>query len=293
MTRTKLLFFLALAFFSLTGFACRERVDPGNIGILLDYSKVDKATGQPAAEVIPTGSYVWVDQVYGRLIEYPISEQTLVMVKNPNEGRRDDDAIPCRAEGGAMMQVELASTWQIDLSKPEYPIDLYLRRPGAPLVGDINQSIEGSVVRQAARNAIGLICGNMAPLDMMSSRKSELQEKAEAIASEELKDYHIVVKDFFVRDVIPPDSLVQNIGATLEVQQRVAAAQADVQQAYAQATANAVRREALTVQEKQRQDIIDKWDGHLPPNYGSAPQPITLAEPQPTPRPAPTPEVKK
>src|SRR5262249_35046687 len=160
------------------------------------------------AEIVPTGTFVWVDTINGRLIEYPIAEQTLVMVKNPGEGGRDDDAISCRALGGAQMQVEVASTWQIDLANddPNTPppgvaaeewrkqaktggqkaIELYLRRPGQPLVGDINNSIEGSVVRQAVRNAIGLVCGEMAPLDMMTSRKGELQTRAEQLAQAEL-----------------------------------------------------------------------------------------------------------
>jgi regulator of protease activity HflC (stomatin/prohibitin superfamily) len=274
---------------SLSGCACRERVDPGNVGILLDYSKVG-SDGKPNADVIPTGSYAWVDWVYGRLIEYPIAEQTLIMVKNPNEGQRDDDAVTCRALGGAQMQVEVAATWQIDLSKPEYAVDLYLRRPGAPLVGDINKSVEGSVVRQAVRNAIGLVCGQMAPLDMMASQKAKLQEDAEKLAQSELVDYRITVKDFFVRDVIPPDDLVRVIAITTEAQQRSQAAQFDVQTAQAQATANAVRREGLTVAEKQRQDIIDKWDGHIPPSYGNA-QPVIALDAVPaqaTPRPVAT-----
>lgn len=248
-----------------------QRVDPGNVGVLVDFGKASK-DGQPAIAQIPTGSYRIINPVYQRVVEYPISQQTLTMVASEKEGQVvGDDSTLCQARGGVSMYIDTSTIWRVDTAKAS---QLYLLRPGLGLTGDVNSSIAGIVVRPEVRNAVNIACAEFAYDEVLADRKAEFQSRAEEIARTSLAGSYIVVDRFFMRGAHLDKAQKDAIAAKVTAQQQAQAAAflkqkaeneaaGAIAQAQGEAEANRIRTASLTP-EVLRAREIDKWDGKLP-----------------------------
>lgn len=271
----------ALALVALSGFSCRERVDPGTVGVLIDYCQGSEAK-EPKTRLIAMGSYEWVDWICQKMVEYPVSEQTLTMVESPNDNPMPgDDSVMCQAKGGVSIQLDVSVVWQINLDEAN---QLALKRPGMPLTGAVDGSIAGTLVRPLARNAINIACGDYTYDEVIADKKAQFQEAAEAIARHSLTESHIVLRQMFIRGAHLTKEQKAAIDEKIKAQQAAQAAfylkqKADAEglaliaQANAQAEANRILAASLTpeVLEARR---IEKWDGKSPQVVGTGTNPM-------------------
>ncbi len=281
MGRTKAGLIGLVALVALSGFSCRERVDPGTVGVLIDYCQGSEAK-EPKTRLIAMGSYEWVDWICQKMVEYPVSEQTLTMVESPNDNPMPgDDSVLCQAKGGVGIQLDVSVVWQINLAEADR---LALKRPGMPLTGEVDKSIAGTLVRPLVRNALNIACGDYTYDEIIADKKAPFQEAAEAIARHSLTESHIVLRQLFVRGAHLTKEQKAAIDEKIKAQQsaqaafyllqkREAEALALVAEARGQAEANRILSESLTpeVLEARR---IEKWDGKSPQVVGAGTNPM-------------------
>lgn len=136
----------------------RQRVDPGNVGVLIDYNR--QGTGnQPYHENVPTGSYRWV-MPGQRLVEYPISQQTLVMA--------GDNTISCRDRNGIQVGTDVTILWRVD---PAHAANLYFLRPGLDL-----KALEEAVVRRDSRSVVDQSCSAFTYEELYGAKKPDISK---------------------------------------------------------------------------------------------------------------------
>ena len=128
-----------------------DRVEPGNVGVLINFR-----TGEIRS--IPPAQWVWLDWRNERLVEYPASERSLIMVAKPDEGQvKADDSVECRTSDRQVLKIDSRSTWRVD---PERIGTLYTSWKDLPLDGKFNADISTLVVRGLAQGAIVRGCSH-------------------------------------------------------------------------------------------------------------------------------------
>jgi hypothetical protein len=133
-----------------------RRVDPGEVGVLVKYKTGTTDASLATYEQIPTGSWVKVNWWKEALARYPISQQSLTMVKSSSEGQVEgDDSTKCQDEKAIPLWIDSTALWRVDPTKAG---ELYLLRPGMPLIDNPGADIESTVVRREVRNAITVAC---------------------------------------------------------------------------------------------------------------------------------------
>lgn len=214
-----------------------HRVDPGQQGILVDYTF--NQNGKPRLEFKQPGSYYFVGPNQ-RLVEYPISQQTLTMVQNKNEGKvTGDDSVGVTDENGIPINIEVSLFWRVD---PNHIGDLYLLRPGVPLNGHPNADIEDLVVRQGARSVLGLVASNYTFADLLGAKKANYQAAVKTELSKDLSSEYIVLDDIQVRNILLQPDQQKAISDKANAQQAVQTADQNAQKA--DKDAQAVRNKA-------------------------------------------------
>ena len=126
-----------------------DRVEPGNVGVLINFR-----TGEIRS--VPPAQWVWLDWRNERLVEYPASERSLIMVAKPDEGQvKSDDSVECRTSDRQVLKIDSrsigdASSASIARSASSIPNERW--RPSSPENVKITQSTPGA--RSVADTAV-------------------------------------------------------------------------------------------------------------------------------------------
>lgn len=166
----------------LTGFV--NRVDPGRVGVLIDFGE-GTITGQPVITPQLPGKWiiVWPTQ---RLAEYDISQQALIMVRREDEGQvKGDDSVDCKDKTGIKVNVDLTVLWRVN---PEKVGDLYLLYPGQNL-----QQISDEVVRRIARTTVADVCGQYGFLEIAGTKRIEFGGKISELLAPRLAQTYLIM----------------------------------------------------------------------------------------------------
>jgi regulator of protease activity HflC (stomatin/prohibitin superfamily) len=300
-----------------------RRIDPGNVGLLVDYSK-GTATGKPDITPLPTGSYRLINPVFQNVQEYPIAQQTLSMVRSSAEGQvSGDDSVACQDKNGIPINVDSSTLWRVD---PAHAAELYLLKPGVPLIGSADSDISSVVVRREVRNAVTNACSSYSYDEIYGAKRIEFGAAVTALLGPELAASYILMDKFLLgeiylstdqQDAINRKAIAQQSAieasflaekAKNEAAAAVAKAEGDKQvailQAQAQAQAIQIIQEQLNASPSYIEYLYAKtWNGQLPttlllPNGQTFPliaipgigAPVaTGSEPAPAPSPSPTP----
>src|SRR5436190_22849592 len=87
-------------------------IHPGHVG-----GSVKKCGGGGvSADPIPTG-YYWRSLFCEDVVEYPTSVQTLVLTKNPHEGRPLDESITVTSSEGLPVSLDVSLSFTLDPGK--------------------------------------------------------------------------------------------------------------------------------------------------------------------------------
>lgn len=169
-----------------------NRVDPGRVGVLIDYG-AGTVTGQPVITPQQPGKwiFVWPTQ---RLAEYNISQQALIMVRRVEEGQvKGDDSVDCKDKTGIQVNVDLTVLWKV---KAEEIASLYLKYPQADL-----QQISNEVVRRIARTAVADICGQYGFLEIAGTKRGAFGQSVTEVLLPRLTESHLTLEGTAVGEV--------------------------------------------------------------------------------------------
>lgn len=260
-------------------FGVIHRVDPGNVGVLINYGVNG---GRPDTQVVYPGNFQFINPFSGTVFhEYPIAQQTMSMTSTQNEGEvSGDDSVMCQDVNGVNVKLDVTTLWSVD---PGKAATLYFLRPNQDLKGSFNNDIESTVVRPVVRNAITVACSSYS-WDTMAANKVAIAQAALTLAAPKLSFEGIVIQDgnLYINDI--PYSANQqaaiNAKSTAQQQSEQAKfllqkaqyeAQAAIAQAQGQAKAIQIINAALANNPNYLQYYeLQKWDGHLPQVVGSA-----------------------
>lgn len=182
------------ALFALTYF---KRVDPGYAGVLIDYGQ-GTSDGKPKITSLETGRFVGVGWTQ-RLVQYPISQQTLTMVASSAEGQvKGDDSVKCQDKNGVPLRIDSSSLWRVNTGKVG---EIYLLRPDMPVSGHEGADLSSTVVRREVRSAITTACSFFRYDEVFSNKKVEFGAKIGDILGPALEKTYIILDGFLLGEI--------------------------------------------------------------------------------------------
>jgi regulator of protease activity HflC (stomatin/prohibitin superfamily) len=141
------------------------------------------------SQPLQSGLHVIVPLVE-HLETYSIARQTYTMSSNPGEGQmEDDDSIRARTKDGQEVFIDASVIYSID---PAKVIDLHI---------NWQNRFEDGVVRPAARGIIRDVASQYGVEEIVSSKRSELEQMITAQMAQKLAESDLVLFDFILRDI--------------------------------------------------------------------------------------------
>lgn len=245
-------------------------VEPGHVGIL-----IHRAGGGVDAKPLGPGLHLR-NPLLSAIEEYPVYMQTLVLTRGESEGSSGNDEINVNSKEGQPISLDVAMSFEIDPAKVPALYQTFRTDIG---------SIQHGYVKQTIRQALQEVVGDEAIADIMGPKKAETVSRAQALLSQRLAQYGIVVKQFTLNEFRAPPSVIEAINAKNVMQQQALTAQNELQknefqargdsikaagrakailaEAEAQSRANRLLSESLTPTLVQYR-LIDKWNGAMP-----------------------------
>ncbi|TGN18558.1 SPFH domain-containing protein [Leptospira idonii] len=249
-----------LIFFFMTG--C-EKVPAGYVGVkvyLLGSSKgVD-------SEELGVGRY-WVG-INEELYLYPTFTKTYVWTADFQEDSETNESIDIQTKEGLTVNADVGIQFRVEPDKANVLFQTYRR--GIDEITD-------SVLRTAVRDVLNRLASSMTSDMIYGQGRVELIEKATEAVKIEFSGKGIIVERlYWIGTMRLPDKVKQALDAKIEQIQkaeqrenelREAVAQAKIEKAKAEGTANQIRLESQQLTPLMIQKMwIEKWDGRLPQN---------------------------
>lgn len=240
------------------------------------------APGGYRREPLESGLHIIVPLVE-HLENYSIARQTYTMSSSSGEGQVDeDDSIRARTKDGQEVFIDASVIYAIDPSKL---IELHI---------NWQSRYEDGVVRPAARGIIRDVASQYGVEEIVSTKRSELEQNISALMTEKLAENDLIMVDFVLRDIHfseeyaaaveqkqiaeqqaqQADLVIEQKKAEAEQARQIAQGQADATviaaqgaaealliQAQAEAEANRLLAQSLTPELIQYQYILKLSDG--------------------------------
>jgi regulator of protease activity HflC (stomatin/prohibitin superfamily) len=250
-----------------------DNIEPGHVGVRVSlygsHSGVQDLT-------IRTGAVIY-NRFTERVYEFPTFMQNAVWTKGIDEGSPTDEAMTFNSSEGAVINVDVAISYQIEAKKvPSIFVEL---RQDADYITHI-------YMRSKVRDALNRIASDMKVTEIFGTGKQELLLKAKAELDRELKEKGFVIDMIaFVGEMRVDTEVMKSINMTISASQKAIEAQNKVVQskaeadqkieeargeaesitlvAQAKAEANKILTESLTPPLLQY-EALQRWDGILP-----------------------------
>ena len=220
-----------------------DRVDPGNVGILVDY-------GDGSIDPVTETRLIWIGR-YQKLVEYPAGEQTLVMDVGSEGKVKGDDSTNCLTNDSQNIRIDSLTNWRID---PSQVVRLYQLRRDVPLVGPTGRDapgnyIEDIIIRNHTRSAIYKVCATYGWADILGAKQTQFQEEVDREVKRTANPEGVIVSNVTIRQRFPSEAVQALMNARLEGQRqeeqsRFLAAQNERQQKIEQDAAKAAGEKA-------------------------------------------------
>ncbi|TGN08293.1 SPFH domain-containing protein [Leptospira ilyithenensis] len=238
-----------------------EKVPAGYVGVkvyLLGSSKgVD-------SEELGVGRY-WVG-INEELYLYPTFTKTYVWTADYQEDSETNESIDIQTKEGLTVNADVGIQFRVEPEKANVLFQTYRR--GIDEITD-------SVLRTAVRDVLNRLASSMTSDMIYGQGRVELIEKStEAVKQEFAAKGIIVERLYWIGTMRLPDKVKQALDAKIEQIQkaeqrenelREAVAQAKIEKAKAEGTANQIRLESQQLTPLMIQKMwIEKWDGKLP-----------------------------
>lgn len=256
--------------FLIFGYSCTYKVDPGYAGVIysMDGGIENETLGQGFHVVAP----------WKKVIEYPVSTETVYYTKSNDDGdEKKDNSINVNTKDGKQVNVSVTYAYHMD--------EVQLPSVFEKFRGQKSEVIEAGYMKNEMYQAINEITSQYSLMELVGDKRPQINEAILDKFRSSLEPYGIVIETFNLSDVVPDEQTKEAIQAVVNAQNalekakvekeqaevdaekaRVAAkgkADAELIEAEGTAAANAKLQESLTplIVEQRK---LDKWDGKLP-----------------------------
>ena len=261
-------------------------INPGHVGILIHRAGggVDKTPLGPGLQVR--------NPLLSSIVEYPTFMQTLVLTRGSAEGARGNDEINVNSVEGQPVSMDVSMSFELDGARVPRLYETFRT--------DI-ETIQHGYVKQTIRQAMQEVVGALPIADIIGPKKADATNRSRMLLEQRLSPYGIVVKQFTINELRPPQSVIEAINQKNVMQQQALTAQNELQknqfqaqgdsikaagrakailaEAQAQAEANRLLSQSLTPALVQSQ-MVSKWNGQMPQVSGGATPMIQLPAPK-------------
>lgn len=252
------------------GYSCTYKVDPGYAGVIYNMD------GGIETETLGQGFHVVAP--WKKVIEYPVSTETVYYTKNNDDGdEKKDNSINVNTKDGKQVNVSVTYAYHMD--------EVQLPSVFEKFRGQKSEVIEAGYMKNEMYQAINEITSQYSLMELVGDKRPQINEAILDKFRNSLEPYGIVIETFNLSDVVPDEQTKEAIQAVVNAQNalekakvekeqaevdaekaRVAAkgkADAELIEAEGTAAANAKLQESLTplIVEQRK---LDKWDGKLP-----------------------------
>ena len=224
--------------------------------------------------------------------EYPTFMQTLVLTRGTNDGSAGNDEINVNSQEGQPLSLDVSMSFELD---PVRVPQLY-----QTFRTDIG-TIQHGYVKQSIRQALQEIVGTVQVADAIGPKKADVVNRTQALISQRLAQYGIVVKQFTINELRAPESVIQAINAKNVMQQQALTAQNELQKNTFQAQGDSIkaagRAKAITAEAEAQAranqllsasitptlvqyEMMKRWNGQMPQVSGAATPMIQLPAPR-------------
>ena len=252
------------------GYSCTYKVDPGYAGVIYSMD------GGIETETLGQGFHVVAP--WKKVIEYPVSTETVYYTKNNDDGdEKKDNSINVNTKDGKQVNVSVTYAYHMD--------EVQLPSVFEKFRGQKSEVIEAGYMKNEMYQAINEITSQYSLMELVGDKRPQINEAILNKFRNSLEPYGIVIETFNLSDVVPDEQTKEAIQSVVNAQNalekakvekeqaevdaekaRVAAkgkADAELIEAEGTAAANAKLQESLTplIVEQRK---LDKWDGKLP-----------------------------
>lgn len=273
-------------------FSAWRTIEPGYVGIVFD-----KAQRKVQNTLEP--GWVFINPFSQSVTRYPVSIQTLVMVREDQEGQvAGDDSVKVGSREGQTMNADVSVQYSIEKDKAAL---LYETWAGAPI-----ERIEENLVRQVTRSALNDVASQYGWEEIYGAKRLEYTEKVNVEMQRRLGAKFVKFESVNLRGWHLPENLQKALELKITAQQaaeqqsfalkqaQIKAQQDQVQaegeanalraRAEGEADATKIRAEAQSQANSQlsqsltsdliRYEQLQRWDGKLPVFNGGGATPL-------------------
>ena len=213
-----------------------------------------------------------------KVVEYPVSTETVYYTKNSDDGDdKKDNSINVNTKDGKQVNVSVTYSYHMD---PENLSAVFVKFRGQKI-----EAIEAGYVKNEMYQAMNEVTSQYSLMDLVGDKRPEINEKILNKFRDSLAEFGIIIETFNLSDVVPDEATkeaiqkvvnAQNVLEQAKIEKQTAeveaekarvkakgAADAALIEAEGQAQANAKLQGSLTEQ-IIRQRAVEKWDGKLP-----------------------------
>lgn len=256
---------LSIMFISSYLFSCREKIDAGNVGILVSQYGSEKGV----QDVVLVAGSTWYNPFTEDVYQFPTYVQ-----------HKEYEIFSVNAKDGSEFSVNPSINYAV--SSEKVPQIFKKFRKDLP-------ELEEGIIKTTIKEAYRVIINNYTS-DMLMSSRENFENEVSNYLRKHLGDEGFIVEQI-TSGIKPPKSIIDAINSKnravqdamridnevksteAEAKKKIAKAEGDAQalriQADAEAYANRQRQVSLTPLLIQQQ-FIEKWDGKLP-TYGTVP----------------------
>lgn len=252
------------------GYSCTYKVDPGYAGVIYNMD------GGIETETLGQGFHIVAP--WKKVIEYPVSTETVYYTKSNDDGdEKKDNSINVNTKDGKQVNVSVTYAYHMD--------EVQLPSVFEKFRGQKSKVIEAGYMKNEMYQAINEITSQYSLMELVGDKRPQINEAILDKFRNSLEPYGIIIETFNLSDVVPDEQTKEAIQAVVNAQNalekakvekeqaevdaekaRVAAkgkADAELIEAEGTAAANAKLQQSLTplIVEQRK---LDKWDGKLP-----------------------------
>lgn len=250
--------------------SCTYKVDPGYAGVVynMDGGIEDETLGQGFHIVAP----------WKKVIEYPVSTETVYYTKSNDDGdEKKDNSINVNTKDGKQVNVSVTYAYHMD--------EMQLPAVFEKFRGQKSDAIESTYMKNEMYQAINEVTSQYSLMELVGDKRPQINEAILNKFKKSLEPYGIAIETFNLSDVVPDEQTKEAIQAVVNAQNTLEKAKIEKEQAEVDAekaritakgkadaelikaegtaAANAKLQESLTplIVEQRK---LDKWDGKLP-----------------------------
>ena len=201
-------------------------INPGHVGIV-----IHRAGGGVDRSPLGPGLHP-VNPLLTSIEEYPTFMQTLVLTKSSGEGSAGNDEINVNSQEGQPISLDVSMSFELDPSKVPQLYQTFRTTI---------EAIQHNYVKQSIRQALQEVIGGEEIAAVFGPKKAEATNRVQALLSQRLSPYGIVVKQFTINELRAPEAVIQAINTKNVMQQQALTAQNELQKNTFQAQGDSIK----------------------------------------------------